>query len=155
LDRAWTLVAYQPGGQMRFQIASRQSLFRLDDGMYAAAKIVVRNPDDAARYHERMLIDRCFDFRGIDVCTANENHVRAPVREIEIALAVHPADIPDGFPATRQRAGFRAEVPIGRRQPRFLPHEYLADLATGQHRAICGEGLDLGIRCRLANRAPV
>ncbi len=64
---------------MGFQLRERQALARLHDGVDTRAQILIRKADDAARLHERMLVDRRFHFSGIDIGAAHQDQVGAAV----------------------------------------------------------------------------
>ena len=94
--------------------------------MSALAQVFVRQTHDDAREHGRVCVDGRLDFGGINVGTAGNDQVRAPVREIQIAVRVDAAEIAEGFPfALRARLG--AEVVVCRATPAGRKEINLAD----------------------------
>src|SRR5215831_5458488 len=97
---------------MLVQRVLRETRTRLHDRVNAITEIVVGDPNHGAGGDEWMLLERGLDLGGIDVGASDQNHVGAPVGEIEIAVLVEPADVADGFPITGKRTRRGTDIAI-------------------------------------------
>ena len=75
----------------------------------------------------------------VHIGAPDQNHVGAPVGEIEIAVRVEIADVAQRLPAALQRARFSADIAVRRRQIRISLHVNFADFAGRQLHAIRGK----------------
>ena len=66
-----------------------------DDGVNALAPFCVRQADHRDVLDQRMRADQCFDFGGIDVLAAGDDHVALAVGEMDVAVLVAAGHVAD------------------------------------------------------------
>ncbi len=95
------------------------------ESLRSFAAIVVRNTDDDDFLDRGMLIDRLLDHLRVDVEPAGNDHVLLAIDQIEIAIAVHVADVAgqkavadEGF------SGFLFAIPVAARDVRTTDADF-------------------------------
>ncbi len=106
--------------------------FQDHDGVDLFPPFFRRDADDCAGQHGGVLADGIFDFGGIDVFTARDDHVLDPVHQEDEAVFVHVTGIAGHDPAVflgrRRHIGF---VPVAQHGDRALDGDF-ADRAARQ-----------------------
>src|SRR5581483_3444540 len=145
------------GGQLRLGVGDdvvgrrRVGLVgRLDDGVHAPAPLVVDQADDDDVGDGGVVDEGALDLGRVHVGAAGDDHVDAPVGDVEEALLVEVAEVAAGAePVGGGGLALAApEVPVQARRRRLEVD--LADLARGQVVPVGAEDADL----RVAIAAP-
>ena len=85
---------------------------RLDDGAGHLPEVVIGYADDEAVQRRRMLGQHHLDLAGVDLASADVEHVDAPVAQVEEAIVAEPADVADGVPPVADDR-FGPDVAVG------------------------------------------
>ncbi len=122
--------------------------------MDPAAELLVGQPDDAARAHAGVLIERGLHLGRVHVGAAHQDHVVETVGQVEVAVLVQEAHVAERLPAVPAlRAG--ADVAVGDRSVVGALQVDLTDLARREVAAFLVEDPDPAAADRPPDRAAV
>jgi hypothetical protein len=108
----------------------------LDDCGDTLAPFAVGQADHRAVQHPGMLQQRLFDFRGVDVEPAGDDHVLGPVHDIEVVTGVEVADVAGMVPAVPCRLGRRDGILVVAGHDQGAADDDLAALARREQPAL-------------------
>ena len=145
-------------GKKTFQLLQRERLgagAQFDKCFRRLAPVIVDDADHDHLLHGGVFVDRLLDHLRIDVEAAGDDHVLLAVDQIEIAVAIHVADIAGQEAIARERlCRLLRPVPIAFGDVRSLDADF-ADLARRQHlvRIVKRDHVDFDAGQHQANRA--
>src|SRR5262245_34797760 len=132
LEGAWYLVVHQALGDVGAQLLVADLADQVDERVHPATEVVVGQADHAARAHGRVLVERRLDLGRVDVAAARQDHVRAAVAQVEVAVGIEAPHVAHRLPPVRGAARRRAHVAVRGAGPARRQCEDLAHLARRQ-----------------------
>ena len=114
----------------------------IDNRVQALAEVVIRQTDDGAGAHAGQGIDRCFHLCRIDVSPPAQDHIAAPVTEVQVAVGIEIPHISEGFPAVLRQSGARTDIAIRGARPARGQHIDFTHLTRRQFAAIIVKNLE-------------
>src|SRR5436190_13147031 len=114
LDQSWVFISRHFAPRPRRQLVRVNLLARLqhDERLDLLPQALVRHADDRRQRDRRMREERLFDFAGVHVEPAPQNHVLLAIDDRQIAVGVELTDIARAKPAAALRVRGRIRVPV-------------------------------------------